>query len=217
MKQPILFILLAFCLNITNAQTNSRLSLEINYGLNGNFFVGSYDEQGGPQGKTYFFNKDFIGTIAGIELTYQLNDRSRLGLAYARSINKETINFDGTVSGVDVIIRDFQIRHINNFYQLFYDRSFSRKLPALHYQGGIFYLRMAQQELEIANFMNAVNMDERNYKNSRLEEGGVFAGLHFSKYIDKKFELGIKSRVYFLASTGTFEAVTLTPTLTYHF
>lgn len=54
----------------------SRFSLQGLYGLNGNFFVRSYDELGGPAGKTYFYKKNFIGSISGIELDYQLNKRS---------------------------------------------------------------------------------------------------------------------------------------------
>ena len=54
-------------------QKNSKLSIEVNYGLNGNFFVRSYDELGGPSDKEYFYKKDFLGTIGGIELKYQLN------------------------------------------------------------------------------------------------------------------------------------------------
>jgi len=62
-----------------------------------------------------------------------------------------------------------------------------------------------------------VLFEQRNFNNSKLEEGGAFAGTNFSKMIDTKFELGIRSRIYFLISTNEFEAVTLTPTLTYHF
>ena len=82
---------------------------------------------------------------------------------------------------------------------------------------GKFYLRSIQQEVEIGNFANYILFDERKYKNNKLEEGGVFTGFHYSKPIDTKFELGIKTRVYYLISTGSFEAVTLTPTLTYFF
>lgn len=35
----------------------SRFSLQGLYGLNGNFFVRSYNEPGGPAGKTYFYKK----------------------------------------------------------------------------------------------------------------------------------------------------------------
>ena len=48
-------------------------------------------------------------------------------------------------------------------------------------------------------------------------EGGTFLGFGFSRKIDTKFELGIKSRVYYLISVSSFELVTLTPTLSYTF
>lgn len=77
---------------------------------------------------------------------------------------------------------------------------------------------MNQQEVEIDDRTNGgVLVEERNYKTNKLEEGGAFIGLHYSKKIDTKFDLGIKSRVYYLISTYSFEAITLTPTLTYHF
>jgi hypothetical protein len=76
---------------------------------------------------------------------------------------------------------------------------------------------MKQQEIEIANYVNAVYIQERNYKTYHLEEAGVFVGLQYTKQIDTKFDLGIKSRCYYLISTNSFEAITLTPTLTYHF
>jgi len=45
----------------------------------------------------------------------------------------------------------------------------------------------------------------------------VFGGIQFSKKIDTNFEAGIKLRGYFLVTAGTFEAITLTPTLAYIF
>ena len=44
-----------------------------------------------------------------------------------------------------------------------------------------------------------------------------FLGVQFSKYIDTKFELGVRTRIYYLISTVDFNNVTLTPVLTYHF
>ena len=76
---------------------------------------------------------------------------------------------------------------------------------------------MQQQEIGIENFANQILIKERKYKNSKLEEGGVFAGIHFQKKVDTKFELGLKLRAYYLISISTFEALTLTPTLTYNF
>jgi len=211
------FILLFFLLYSTTifAQKEKKISIEINYGLNGNFFVGSYDEVGGPPAKR-FLNKNFVGTIGGLEIKYTLNKRSRLGFAFAKSRNTKEINYTGNI--IPVAIINFQITHINKLFQLFYDRNLSNKILGLTYQSGLFYLRMNQQEVEIADRINGgVLIEERNYKSNNLEEAGIFLGFHYSKYIDTKFELGIKSRTYYLISTNSFEAITLTPSLTYHF
>ena len=117
---------------------------------------------------------------------------------------------------INVGIRNSKIKHTNNFYQFFYERDFDKQKRNFKYHVGLFYLRSNQQEIA-DNLNGGVGFEQRNYKNSNLEEGGVFIGLHYSKKIDTKFELGIKSRLYYLISTGTLEAITLTPTLTYHF
>lgn len=215
MTRKILILPFLFYSTVMFSQKEKKIAIEINYGLNGNFFVSSYDEVGGPATKR-FLNKNFIGTVGGLEMTYALNKKSRIGLAFAQSRNSKEINYSGNVIPIDII--NFHITHINKFFQLFYDRNFSKKIPGLNYQVGLFYLRMNQQEIEIADQLNGwALVEERNYKTNKLEEGGAFFGIHFVKKIDTKFDLGIKSRVYYTISTSSFEAITLTPTLTYHF
>jgi hypothetical protein len=211
MRHSILAVLLICVLLETNAQKNQRFSIELNYGLNGNFFVRSYDETAPPSVK-FFYKKKFVGQIGGLEIKYRLTPVSTIGLAYASSTNKREINYQ---NGINATILYFDISHINHFYQLVYERAFSKRNNALNFNGGIFYLRMKQQEVEVSPA--GVLFEERDFRHYNLEEGGVFAGLHYSKYIDKKLELGIRSRFYFLISTGEPEAITLTPTLTYHF
>ena len=217
MKQ--LFLLLFFFLIslFSFSQKEKKIFFEINYGVNGNFFVRNYDETGGPVPKTYFYNKHFIGSIAGIEIKYKLNQRSSLGIAYSRSINSRRISYNGPFNSIYLSIRDFRITHTDIFDQLYYEMNLFQKMPGLKCQLGLFYLRMNQQEVELSNFSNSISFEERNYKNSKLEEGGAFFGVHFSKKIDTNFELGIKSRVYYLISTNEFEAITLTPSLSYNF
>lgn len=60
-----------------------------------------------------------------------------------------------------------------------------------------------------------VMVSESNRGNGYAEEGGVVAGLEYSRPIDTRLRLGIKVRGYYLASVSTFEMLTLTPTLTY--
>jgi hypothetical protein len=211
--------LLIFLLSLSpfavKAQKKSKFSFEVNYGLNGNFFVRSYQEQAPPFPVTEISNKNFIGTVGGIELKYKVTKRASWGFGYAKSSNQKAINYTSNVNGVVLSIKDFDIKHVNHFYQLFYEREIIKKIPALKSQIGLFYLRPQQQEVSISR--NGFLFEQRNFKNSYLEEGGIFLGLHYSKKIDTKFELGVKSRVYYLISTNSIEAVTFTPTLTYLF
>ena len=142
---------------------------------------------------------------------------SSIGLAYSRSINKGTKTFQGSIDRVLVLVEDFQLRHVNSFYQAYYERSFSQRIPFFKFHAGIIYARMNQQELVFENWDNLISIQERNFKNSYLEEAGVFGGIQYSKLIDSKFELGIKLRAYYLATANTFEAITITPTLLYRF
>lgn len=218
MNKDIAFSIITILLSLNvYSQKLSRFSIEANYGLNGNFFVRSYDEVGGPFNKTYLYKKKFLGTIGGLDIKYALNKRSSIAIAYSRSINKGTKNFNGFVDNVQIIVEDFQLRHINNFYQACYERDFFKESPSFKYHVGIVYARMNQQEIMIENWDNRVVIQERNFKNSYLEEAGIFAGFQYSKKIDTKFELGIKVRGYYLISANTFEAITLTPTLSYRF
>lgn len=199
------------------AQNSTRFSIEANYGLNGNFFVRSYDELDGPSNKTYLYKKNFLGTVGGIEIKYHLNNSSALIVGYARSTNKGEKNYSGTINGINVLITDFNIRHNDNFYHVAYERNFKKSNPAFKYHIGVVVATMHQQEISIENFSDQILIDERNFKNSKLQEAGVFGGVHFQKKIDNKFQVGIRVRGYYLISVQTFEALSLTPTLTYTF
>ena len=215
MTRILIIALNVFVCTTLAAQKKNKIALELNYGCNGNFFVRSYEEVS-PFSTKNFFNKNFLGTIGGIEMKYDLNKKSRLGFGYARSINSKEISYTGNYIGVQ--IRDWHITHTDKFFQIFCEKDFSKKMSFLKYHGGIFYLRSNQQEILIKDRPNGgISYEERNYKNSYLEEGGVFLGVQFSRYIDTKFELGIRTRIYFLISTVEFNNLTLTPVLTYHF
>lgn len=216
MKKLIALTIFSLGTLMSFSQRNSKISIEANYGLDGNFFVRSYDEYSGPPPAASFNNKNFIGTIGGLEVRYNFNRKASMGVAYARSVNSKEVNYSGGLSsGTYLGIEDFKIRHTNNFYQFYYERQLNKGLSRLAANSGLFYLRMSQQEVTIGT--RNLSFGERNFKNSRLEEGGAFFGLQYSVKIDTKFDLGIESRVYYLLSTGTWEAVSLTPTLTYNF
>lgn len=212
MKSILFIFAIAISLQI-KAQTKSRFSAEINYGVQGNFFVRSYNEIGRPDG-TAFLNKNFVGSIGGAEILYRATNRALWGIAFSKSTNTRSVTYNTRINGVGVYINSFDIKHESRFYQLFYQRRFSKKQPSLTYEVGLYYLRVQQQEVAIGN---SIGFEQRNWKNSKLEEGGAFVGIKFEKYIDKKTALGIKSRLYYTISVDQFEAITLTPTLTYHF
>mgnify|MGYP000668979933 FL=1 len=191
MRLGIVLSLLIFC-SILNAQ--KKFSLEVNYGLNGNFFVRSYPENA-PWPLLEFNKKDFIGTIGGIEGRYVLNSKSSIGLGFSKSHNQKKINY---YNGYNASMRDFNITHTNYFYALDYERSLSKKIKNLTMQLGIYYLRMKQQEITFSP--SGMGAEERNYDNSNLEEAGVLFGLHYFKRIDTKFDFGVKTRIYYTLS-----------------
>ncbi len=213
------FKLLALCVQIISlssfAQQKGRFSIEANYGIQANFFVNTYNEN--TPFEASFLNKNVIGSIGGLGIKYHFNNKSALSLAYDRSANTREINYNEIVNGVEYFIDDFNIRHTNQFFQLGYEYTLDTKKTKWIFSGGLLYLLSNQQEINISGRPSGIYIRERNYKSYGLEEGGAFMGIQHAWSIDKHFDLGIRSKVFFLVSTGTFEAITLTPTLTYHF
>jgi hypothetical protein len=195
------------------AQKSNKLSIEASYGFQGNFFFSNYEEVGRPDG-TAFLKKNFIGSVGGLELSYQLTKRASISVGYAQSTNSRKINYVNSLNGVGVYISDFEIKHENRFYQLWYQRSLSNKNCHFYLELGLYYLRTQQQEVTIGNY---VAFEQRNYANSYLEEGGISAGIQYKIKIDTHFDFGVKSRIYYTASINQLEIISLTPTLTYRF
>ena len=189
----------------------------MNYGLTGNFFVRDYDEAYSPSYyHKYFYKKNFIGTVAGVYADYRISSKSYIFVEYSRSINSGKKNYYKDANGTEISISDFKIRHINNFYHLGYGYEIKKKTFILKPEIGIMEIYDSKQTITMDD-VNSIQIDESNFKNSNSVEGGVFLGLGCTKKIDTKFDLGIKARIYYLISTNSLEAVTLTPTLTYHF
>lgn len=220
MKQTIINLIISFVF-ITQVQAQEilpgKFSVQVHYGPQGNFFVRSYDEQGGPSDKIYLYKKNFVGTISGIEMKYKTGQRSLLSIGYARGINLGKKNVSETINGVSVLVQDFQLRNVDNIFQLNYERLFSKKNNMFTYQVGLFILNSSQQEISIENYNNSIDISERNFENSKLQEGGTSIAISYSKKIDTKFKLGIQAKVYYLISTNSFEMISLTPTLSYTF
>lgn len=57
---------------------------------------------------------------------------------------------------------------------------------------------MNQAEIQIGMSDNYVIIEERNYDNSFLEEGGFVVGLEKYFYKSGKFDVGIQSKVFYL-------------------
>jgi len=70
MKRLVLFILAIIQISFLQGQAKKRFSLEVNYGVGGNFFVQSYDETP-PIPVKAFYNKNFIGSVGGFRSKIQ--------------------------------------------------------------------------------------------------------------------------------------------------
>ncbi len=217
MKLNLVILLLLFLQYQTVfAQKRKSFSIEANYGLNANFFVNSYNETG-PSAATYLYKKNLLGSVAGAQINYTLNPQSTFFAGYSRSVNKGRKNFEGNPNGVRVFVNDFTLRHFNNYFQIGYERSFRKSHPDFRYHAGIVLAGMEQQEIAIEFFSNQVLIEERNVKNSRLQEAGIFAGWSYVGKIDSHFELGLRMRAYYLVTSNNFEAITISPVLNYRF
>lgn len=212
-------IKLCICLvfsKITFAQNDKKLSLSIEYGPQANFFVKSYNENDGVFSTNTFYNKRLIGRIGSLELNYKIAKNGTLKLGFSNAVNKREVDF--TSNNIGLSIKDFEISHMSNFYQLILEKSFNKNKPSLKYEIGIVYARTNQQEISILDIPGgSAEFEERSFKHYRLEEGGVVLGLIYSKKIDTKFTLGVRTKVYYLISTNKLEAISLTPCLSYNF
>jgi len=209
----LLIISLSFSI-ICTAQTKeakpSRFFLSAGYGLAGSFFVRSYDEALPFPSSDYkaFFKKKFIGVsnelLIGIHLKKNID--LKFGLQYQRF--SRHVQVEDTLSGVGLSL-DHQIYHVDNIWFGGINKSYIRKRSLLSFGGGLFYIRPQQQEVEI--FTNFVIDRERNYKNSKLNDGGAFAELAYEYKFQPKVNLGMKSQVYFILSGSYFNSAALFP------
>lgn len=216
-------LILSFILQCSSmaAQQESKFSFEVNYGLNGNFFVRNYYEDFFPFQEILFLKKNFLGTTGGLEFKYKSGQNSRIGIAYTRSTNKGKKDFIGNIDGVDISIENFQLRSNHDFYQFFYERDLSKKNTWIDYQVGLFVMNGFYQELSLAagnlTGNGFVQIRERDFKHYGMQEGGVFTGIHLNRQIDTHFRIGVKFKAYYLLSAPGLEEISITPTLAYNF
>ena len=222
-KLVILTSLAFFVLNTTHAQ--HIFELNINYGIAGNFQL-EYEQPPSavPSGFTSFYNKNFFGSIGGIEFQWNIKDsKASIGISYDRESHFGEKNFRELISNNTYLeIIDFKLRQINEMYSIFYKRRQSEKLL---FTGGVFILNPQMQEIEYFNtFIHStqttallVLIKERNGSNSNLIDAGFFIGAEYYFYKSGNFQVGIQSRIYHTTSIGWFETMTLTPKLRYSF
>ncbi len=101
----------------TKSQTKNNFSFEAHYGLNGNFFVRSYEESGRVITDTVFLKKNFIGTNLSFAAGYYFNKKWKLSVGCTRQENKKDVNFRKAYPNTIVSISS-TIRHFNNFWNI---------------------------------------------------------------------------------------------------
>jgi len=185
-------------------EPTSRLELAVNYGIGGNFFVANYDEQ-----PSYFYSKDFIGTIGGVELVWNLKDyKQAFGLSFDRSVNHGEKNVMRTTAN-SISVENFNLRHTNKMYGIFYRRNFNSNFSA---SLGFYLYRDIGQYLEVYEKFSYL-------KETKSTEGGFFLAADYFFFKSENFEIGIQSKLfsYFAISEFDLEAISLTPKIRYRF
>lgn len=205
----------------------SKFEIAVNYGPAGNFFLDYGRDLKIDDGtieplyseifdEFQLYQKNFIGTSGGVDITYNFNEKNAIAFSFDRTLNYGKYKGAPILdNGTPVFVNDIKLRHLNHFYNLTYRRSLDKK-NSFYMSAGITYVRMNQAEIGIGLSGNYVNIRERNYDNSFLEEGGFLLGLEKYFFTSGKFELGIKSKAFLLTSTG-LEAITFTPVLRFNF
>ncbi|SEU03020.1 hypothetical protein [Hymenobacter actinosclerus] len=187
-----------------------RVGVQVHYGAVGNFFASSFRDT--PYELQHV---RLLGTAGGAEVSYRVGQRGTVALGYTRSVNMDEkhIPYQSTVG---TRFTDFRLRYVNNAFQALYERELT---PYFKAHAGLLYLTTASQTIypgPLSPFGSpTATIYESNRGNSYAEEGGVVAGLEYSRPIDTRLRLGLKVRGYYLISVSTFEMLTLTPTLTY--
>lgn len=216
MKILSLFILanlLAIIVNAQNGKTG-KFFITTGYGIAGSFFVRSYDEFAPVSNYKVFEKKKFIGNAQNFSIGYKLKNNWYVQLGINFQHFTRHINSRDTLGNV-LLINDHTIHHRDYMWFGSFGKSFPVKKHLFIPAFGIYYLRPKQQEVEIypAYFANI----ERDYHNSRLEEGGAFIEFAYEYKFQPKVNLGIKSQFYYTISTGEPESVTLFPYIKINF
>jgi len=212
-KYFIVTILLFINCRVFSQYTN-KIQIEINYGFNFNPSADDFFETNSPPNGYTFYDKNTAGTISGLEVRLPISNSMSFGLAYNQAIHKRSVSF--MPNNIPIYIDDFTIRNFYNYYQFIAQKDFKRKNHITSISLGLYYQRVAFQDIGAST--RGISLEERTFKNDRLEEGGALLGFQYSRKIDTHFYLGVRSRIYSTLSSGAnIDGITLTPTLTYHF
>lgn len=202
------------CGHVAQAQqmpVSRRFAVQVHYGAAGNFFASSFRDT--PR---ELHHVNFLGTAGGAEVSYRVGRAGAVALAYTRSVNMDEKHIPYRTSWGTTQYVDFRLRYVNNAFQAVYERALA---PDFKVHAGLLYMTTASQTLYPGppNSYGApyTTIAESNMSNGYPEEGGVVAGLEYSRPIDTRLRLGLKVRGYYLISVSTFEMLTLTPTLSY--
>lgn len=189
--------------------------LEIHYGPQ-YFYWAKYEQDPSevPAGYLSWFNKDRIGTVFGTELNWNLKkgkSKSTIGLFYERQMNvgKHTDRF--YAGSTPVIIKDFKLRDINNYFGIQYKFKLNDKFKLIF---GFYQVNESRQEID---YFGSLNIKERNAKNSGLQDGGICFGAEYYFYNSGRFSFGIKSKLFWTLSLGSVDMINITPSLKYNF
>lgn len=189
----------------------SRLTAQVHYGVAGNFFASSFRDTPRELQRV-----NFLGTAGGGEVSYHVGKAGAVALGYTRSVNMDEKHIAYLTNWGATRYVDFRLRYVNSAFQAIYERALT---PDFKVHAGLLYMTTASQTLYPGppNSYGApyTTIDESNMGNNYPEEGGVVAGLEYSRSIDTRLRLGLKVRGYYLVSVSTFEMLTLTPTLSY--
>jgi hypothetical protein len=189
-------------------ESKEKIFITAGYGLAGSFFVRSYEEFAPISGAQIFEKKKFVGVAQNIAFGINLNKgyQLRVGMNFQHFTRR--IKTTDTLSNV-MIYLNHTIHHRDYIWFASISKTFEHKKHIFAPGLGIYYLRPKQEEVHI--FTRAFVNVERDYHNSRLEEGGIFAEFAYEYKFQPKVNLGIKTQFYFTASAGTAESITLIP------
>ena len=213
MKYIILSIFTFFVFQTSIAQP--RWFIEGSFGINANFSVNRYQEDGPIPNSVYLYKKDAIGAASGVELKFRSGKKSAFFIGYNRTMNSAVKNLSETRNGVTVEVVNFTIRNINDFFIAGYERSLGKKWKNWKINAGLGIVYFNQQEISLEQDIFLVQ--ERDFKYFNLVEACVLGGVEYGQMIDKKFELGFRVRAFYVFSAGYMESITATPVLRYHF